>query len=228
MPEPAKRAARLPKIFQPFKSFFDSVKSDLFSFKEDTLDPSVTDAAKNVEQLLQQKSPETTEKMLAVQSQFREKLTGIKNAQARKADAAIIFSGVAIGTAGVFLGPAAMLAAYFVTMPMFVKYVSNFHKTVKDFRRLNQKINGQIASLPKAKKRPASLPDVEFKFKDNTPQGDIGAALKEIISLKNVFNVTADPKNNLIYTADVLPRAAAGELVSAIKSSPSIEYARIT
>lgn len=70
---------------------------------------------------------------------------------------------------------------------------------------------------------------VVFKLQANTPEQEIGTALKQICSITELFNVKAvfpnetDKSLKGVYTAEVSKGASAVEAMKAIKAAPYVE-----
>ena len=73
---------------------------------------------------------------------------------------------------------------------------------------------------------------VTFKLSEKSTLGDAAASLKEICSITDLFNVeavfpvTAQGKNEFLYTGQVRDEEKTEEVVKAIKAVPNVQYAQ--
>lgn len=74
---------------------------------------------------------------------------------------------------------------------------------------------------------------IMFKLKDDTPAGEIGASLKEICSLSELFNVRAvlpevkDKGLRNLYSAEVAKGASTEKVLKKVKKAPYVETAYV-
>lgn len=78
------------------------------------------------------------------------------------------------------------------------------------------------------------MTSITFSLHDGTPPGEVGASLKQICGLTELFNVRAvfpdsvAKSENLVYLADVAEGASALDAVKAIKQAPYVKQAYVT
>lgn len=75
------------------------------------------------------------------------------------------------------------------------------------------------------------MTEIVFKLRNDTPAGEIGASLKEICGIAELFNVKAvfpeeaASGRGYLYTADVRPETAVPQVLAAVKQAPYVERA---
>ncbi len=77
------------------------------------------------------------------------------------------------------------------------------------------------------------MTEIVFKLKNDTPAGEIGAALKEICSISALFNVKAvfpdeaAAGRGYLYTAQVQPDVETTQVLAAVKQAQYVERAYV-